>query len=93
MRAPTAVKALISMMQTFRFHSDYLIFSSHTFFKFQILFSFAQLAIWLLQLRDQIYNHELLASLVDYIDVRQWLFIEAGFDNICNCKYGRNIGF
>lgn len=35
----------------------------------------------MLQLRAQIYNYELLASLVGYIDVSQWLFIEAGFYN------------
>ncbi|XP_015759259.1 PREDICTED: stimulated by retinoic acid gene 6 protein homolog [Acropora digitifera] len=46
-------------------------------FLFQILFFFAQLAIWLLQLRAQINNYELLAFLVGYIDVSQWLFIEA----------------
>jgi len=66
------------MMQTFRLHYGYFIGISHTFL-FQILFFFAQLAIWLLQLRAQIYNYELLASLVGYIDVSQWLFIEAGF--------------
>lgn len=69
------------MMQTFRYLTDYFICISYTFL-FQILFYFAQLAIWLLQIRAQIYKYELLASLVDYIDVGQWLLVGAGLCNV-----------
>lgn len=44
---------------------------------YMILLGFVQLAIHLLQLRAQIYNDEVLASLDRYIDVDQWLFIGA----------------